>query len=296
MRTVPNAVLIVLCGWLAAAGQIAQSSVQGRITDIAGRPLQGDITVIETGPDIRVSSYETDSQGRFSFSGFIGQSITVVAKADGYISAERQVALGTAMPQLQFALSPAGEVKGRVIDETGRAVAGAIVRLRYSGRARLHELGQEIGEVTTDDYGYFTLPFVEQRTPFIIDVSAAGRPVKSSLTMVLTQESMSGVLIAVSGKTQSVRGKVLDSAGQPVSGANVHLRWIGKAASQQGGSGTSVLQANRFTSTASDGSFQFEGVAEGDVVLVARHGNSRPGVIEGTVTTNTPLEVTLVIR
>ena len=52
MRTIRNAVLIVLSGWLAAAGQIAQLSVQGRITDIEGRPLQGDITVIETGPAV----------------------------------------------------------------------------------------------------------------------------------------------------------------------------------------------------------------------------------------------------
>ena len=296
MRTIRNAVLIVLSGWLAAAGQIAQLSVQGRITDLEGRPLQGDITVIETGPAIRTSSYETDSQGRFSFPALIGQSITVVAKADRYISAERQVVLGTTLAALEFALSLAGEVKGRVIDETGRAVAGAIVRLRYPDRTRLQELGQEIGEIATDDYGYFTVPFVERRTPFILDVSAASRPVKSSLPMMLTLESMSGVLITVSGRSQSVRGRVLDSTGQPVSGANVHLRWIGSEAGQQGSSLTSVLQANRFTSTGSDGSFMFDGVAEGDVILVARYGNSPPGVIERTVTTNAPLDVTLIIR
>jgi hypothetical protein len=306
MRTVRSATLtaalsLVLGGWIGVSAQVRQVNVQGRIINTEGRRLQGDITVIEAGPGIRVSSYETTAQGAFSFPARPGQSITVVAKADGYISSEKQVTLGQAAPNLEFVLSLAGRVSGRVIDEIGKAIPGAVVRVRYPGRAKLHELGQETGDVATDDFGYFTLPFVERRTPFVVDVAAPHRPITSSLPITLSVESMTGVVITVSGKTQVVRGRVLDSTSQPVSGANVHLRWIGKSenpgeANERNSSLTSMLQANRFASSGRDGSFQFEGVAEGDVIVVARRGSSSPSAVEGTVTGNAPLDVVLILR
>jgi hypothetical protein len=260
--------------------------------DSQGGRLQGDITVIEAGSEIRVSSYETDSQGSFSFSALAGQSITVVAKADGYISSERQVSVGVAAPRLVFSLSLSGQVSGRVIDQSGKAVPEAIVRVRYPGRERLHEFRQEIAEVPTDDYGYFTVPFVERRTPFILDVAAPGRSITSSLPMTLTVDSMAGVLITVSGKTQPVRGKVLDSSSQPIAGASVHLRWIGKGQNAE----APKFQANRFASTGRDGSFEFQDIPEGDIVLVARQGGSRFAAVERSVTASAPLDVVLTIR
>src|SRR5688572_974911 len=288
------ALLLVLSGWFIASAQVRRVSIEGRLIDTDGNRLQGDVAVIERGADISVSSYETDSQGTFSFQALAGQLITVVAKADGYISSERMINVGSGPQNIEFVLSSSGRVAGRVIDENGRPVPDAVVRIRYPNRSRSHEFGQEVGEVVTDDYGYFTLPFVERRTPFVLDVAAPSRPSTSSLPTTLAGESLNGILLTVTGKTQPVRGKVLDATNQPVTGANVHLRLTGKNASNA--SLTSMLQANRFTTTANDGSFLFPDVGEGDVVLVARHGSSRPATVESTVTNSAPLEVTLILR
>lgn len=282
-----------------AIGQSAQVTINVRITTAENLPLRGDVAVTQGGPNVSVSNYQTNSQGWSSFQAIRGEAISIVVKADGYISSEREVVSDLEGSTITFALSPAGKVSGRIVDEIGKPVGGAVVRVRYSGRRRAHQLGQEVGEVTTDDFGYFTLPFVARGNPFVIDVAAPDRPTTSSLPMTLPGESLSGILIALPAKGQVVRGTVLDSFGQPAYNVNVRLRLLEKpepASDEFGGASslTRMLQGNRAAITAPDGSFEFAGVPAGDIVLIARRGNAKPAAVKGHVAAaGTPLEVVI---
>jgi hypothetical protein len=119
--------------------------------------------------------------------------------------------------------------------------------------------------------------------------------------MTLRAAGMGGILIAVAGKTQPVRGKVLDSSGQPVFGAMVTLRRTGKSGTDirrtaPEESSAALRDSTRFLTTGADGSFFFPDVPEGEVVVVARRGNSRPAAFPATVSAQTPLEINLTVR
>jgi hypothetical protein len=80
-----------------------------------------------------------------------------------------------------------------------------------------------IGDVTTDHFGYFSLPFVERGPAFVIDVAAPDRLMATSWSLGLSGESMAGIVVTVPSKGQTVRGRVLDPAGQPLPGVSVRL-------------------------------------------------------------------------
>ena len=282
------------------ASQDGRLKLQGSIRSSDGRPLQGDVTVVESGPTVRVSSYQSDREGRFSFEANAGRPITVVAKADGYSSSERNFLPGTTST-IDFVLSLIGKVSGRAIDETGRGLAGATVSVRYLGRQRSQQFSQEVGDVTTDDFGYFTLPFVERGPAFVIDVVAPGRLMASSWPMGLSAEAIAGVLVTAADNGQLVFGKVVDPMGQPLPGVSVRLRWFDKDETEdvereRNNSLTAMRQANRMALTDTDGAFAFADVPEGSVIIVASRRDVKPAKVEGNVSSSAPLEVILVLH
>jgi protocatechuate 3,4-dioxygenase beta subunit len=299
MRTVSVFVLSVFV--VAAAGaQSPQAAIKVRITTAGNVPLQGDVTVTEGGRNVRVANYHTNSEGWASFLANTAREIAIVVKADGYVSAERMLVPEAIGSTMTFVLSPAGKVSGRIIDESGRGLPDAVVRVRYSGRPRAHQLSQELGEIVTDDFGYFTLPFVERGKSFVIDVAAAGRPMAWSSPMTLPGESLSGILIAVPRKSHPVRGRVLDSFGKPVPNVSIRLRVLDQPATprdefERASSITAMLESNRIAVTDRDGMFEFSGVPPGEIVLIANRGNAKPISIRSKVAAGVPLEVTIAV-
>jgi hypothetical protein len=247
-----------------------------------------------------VSSYQSDERGHFLFETDAMSSITLVAKADGFSSSEMTFLPGTVTSLIEFMLFPVGRLSGRVVDEKERGVAGATVHLLYLGRKRVQQFGHELGDVTTDDFGYFTLPFVERGPAFVIEATVPGRLMASSSPMGLGGESMGGVLIALTDKGQVVRGKVVDSRGKPVSAATIRLRWLNSeetedAERDRNNSLTAMQETNRVAITTSDGTFTFTGVRHGTVVIVASRSDLKPAKFEGTVTADVPLDINLVL-
>src|SRR5262245_18279957 len=184
-------------------------TLRGEITDEAGASLQGDVTVVTGGRNVASWTLQTDSIGRFSFQASEGTPLTVVAKANGYLSAEIFAVAETDAPFLHFRLSVAGRVSGRVIDEDGKGIAGGNLAIR-NVKARPVEFSQETGDVATDDFGYFTVTSVARGRPFTIDVADSRHPLMASPVMTLAGHSLSGVLVTVRETGQVVRGRVLD--------------------------------------------------------------------------------------
>ena len=274
-------------------------TLRGEIADAAGAPLQGDLTVVTGGKNVASWSLQTNSIGTFSFQVPEGTPLTVVAKANGYLSAEISVVAQTDAPALHFRLSMAGRVSGRVIDEMGKGIPDAQLAIRYVEESRAVEFSQEIADVATDDFGYFTFTSVARDRPFTIDVADSSHPLVASPVMTLDRDSLIGVLVTVHETGQVVRGRVLDAHGQPLSNIRVHMNWRPESRSnarrrELDMSVLHIYERSRSTTTRSDGSFEFRGVAEG-VVIVNATNCGRPVSARGELTANTPFEATLTL-
>ncbi|MCL4849918.1 MAG: carboxypeptidase regulatory-like domain-containing protein [Bryobacteraceae bacterium] len=201
-----------------------RATVRGKIVTLEGNPLAGDVTAVHAAQTSRTTSHRTDSQGAFSFE-IDASPIILVAKADGYVSVERELVLTTSSRtgDIQFVLHPAGSVSGRVVDSSGAAVPGAVVRVRYPGDRRVYRFVQEI-EAQSDTLGNFVLPFVAQGRSFVLETSINDGPISSSAPLTLNSAGMRGVVVALTRRGSVVQGRVVDTRGQPVAGAMVRLQ------------------------------------------------------------------------
>ena len=126
---------------------------------------------------MRVNTFRTDKSGEFEFSTPWAAEKRVVAKADGFISAEAVISVQPGQQEVthQFALSRAAMVSGRVVDESGSPVPDATVRVRYIGENRSLYFAQEVGAVKSDGFGYFVLPMVARGKQFVLDAISSQR-------------------------------------------------------------------------------------------------------------------------
>jgi hypothetical protein len=272
--------------------------ITGRITTERA-PLHGEVIAVVGDGAVRISRVATDAQGLFSIDVRAGQ-VQLVAKADGYVSEERRLLVrpGGQNALVHFVLAPAGSVSGRVFDETGAGVAGARVWVGYRGEARRWQLAEEAGGEATDNFGYFTIPAVAQGKPFLLHVEREGWLISSSGTLMLRAAEMTGVVLLLSRRGTSVRGRVLDAAGNPVAGAEVRLRSLSAKDEFTAEQRTSVAFArstNRTTMSAADGSFVFAGVAAGQVVVTVNMGGRRAAG-EATTAVGHETDITLTVR
>lgn len=250
----------------------AQVTVRGTIVSIDGTPLRGDVTLIRGGPDVRLRSHHTDSQGVFSIRTDRAPGQLLVAKADGHVSSE--VELGTAgnaaRLNVRFRLWPAGKVSGRVVDEKGNGVAGATLQVRYPGERRRHYFHHEVGDIQADDFGYFTLPFIARGKSFVVGAATAERLPGATAPLTLEGKEKSGVQVTAGKVGHVVQGAVRDSAANPHRGATVRLR-LSASLETTRSARVSRLHArslNQKTLTGRDGAYQFKGLPAGRVVVI----------------------------
>lgn len=287
--------LLTLLIFGTAYAQPAVRRIEGRIRASGGDPLSGDVTVVQAGSAAVLATHLTDAVGAFSLDVPLGR-VLLVAKADHHVSAEQEVAPG--VTRVEFVLLRAGTVSGRVIDETG-GVSNAGITLSYRGERRLFSFGDEAGDVVTDAAGYFTLPMVAQGKPFVIHAATGDGPPSSSGTLMLRGDRMSGVVVPMARKGQSVRGLVVDALGSPVAGAAVRMRSIPDAREfdeDERHSFAFLRATNRTETTDRNGVFQFQGVAPGRVILVVEPRTGRPASEEAVLAAGQDLTIRMVLR
>jgi protocatechuate 3,4-dioxygenase beta subunit len=255
-------------------------TVTGRVVAEGGQQaLPAAITLVTTGAGVRLMSVTADEQGAFTIEAPIGQAV-IIARADGYASEQRELLVrpGRANPNLNFSLARAGTLSGRVIDKTGAGVPGARVWLNYRGEARVWRIAEENGGEQVDAFGNFTVPIVAQGRPFVLHAESEGWLLSSSQTMMIRSPELKGVLLLLSRRGATVSGRVMDSGGRPVSGAHVHLRAIpadSEFTSDQRDSIAFSRSMNRMAVSREDGSYSFDGVPGGRVVVTANAQNRR---------------------
>ncbi|MEZ5316906.1 MAG: carboxypeptidase-like regulatory domain-containing protein [Vicinamibacterales bacterium] len=279
------------------AGQSAAGRIAGRVTGVAdGRPIAGAVLRL-LAPAIRVQkSARTDADGRFEFTELPAGSYQLSVQAEAYLPGAfgasspgepaKPIVLGdgAAFTEADFGLWHPSAVEGTVTDEFGDPVPGIeilISRLDFAaGKRRLFPVGGRSADHATDDQGHFRVPGLPPGEYYLTAVSgvfternetagfaptyypsaieaADAQPVRLALG-----QDATGLAFRLQPSTMaSIRGRVLDAAGQPVGLATLMLFPADR------GTVASLMLARGVTQA--DGSFELRNVPAGAFALQA---------------------------
>lgn len=210
----------------------------GRVVDRqTGSPLDGASVLIHRGISLR-----TGADGRFAFGAApLGVKTRLVITADGY---RMRTTYFKGMPPKHdvgdIGLSPASRLRGRIVDSSGNAVAGASVRIFSRG------LPERINRVArTDGDGSFSLDVPTRDASVPVRIETAGGEV------FIRQVDVAPTLILVTlPGTGAIEGVVRDDGGKPIPEAFINLR--------------RSTVGYRSIRTDANGYFRLDGVAVGD--------------------------------
>jgi hypothetical protein len=183
--------------------------IRGRILNADGASVEGaTVRLVSAAAPYRVyQETKTDRTGAFSFAHVGGWRVRVVADhgSDGVVtSAELRVASEQSL-ELTLVLSPAGAVRGAVVDAQGRPVAGAVVSVDGL---------PWIVSASSDAQGAFLLTTVPDEATSLVAVARGFRAAHASLAA--REEDRELVVRIVLTAANPVAGRVEDDAGNPI--------------------------------------------------------------------------------
>lgn len=228
----------------------------GRVTDRGGRPIAGaEIFRVENlrnvdQMSIRLESDQADAQanldGRFSLADLpAGSPVHLLVRARGYLPAGVRGALAPNREPLAIRLEAAALLRGRMIDEERRSVAGARLELVVKTERPVVRLA------VSDRDGHFEFPDAP-RGSGALSVTAQGFVPIEDLDITLPRPEPGGELTLALQRGAMLSGRISLTDGTPVFGARVSA------------AGSAALSDD-------DGTYVVEGVAPGRVVVGVLH-------------------------
>ncbi|HTD53111.1 MAG TPA: carboxypeptidase-like regulatory domain-containing protein, partial [Thermoanaerobaculia bacterium] len=233
----------------------------------------------------------TDARGRFRVGGLAGRPYLVEANKEGYLPASLpNVATSVAKAgTANLALRRAASVAGKVVDEAGLPVSGAHVAVvqdlnfrnfRARGLAGAASALMGRGAVTGSN-GSFRLRNVVPGHNLELEANKSGFATARQPGVTLKPgDAMQGVSFVLKKGLQA-RGRVVDSQGQPVAGAELQLalRESGARAMRAQIRLMGIDREKPDAVSAADGSFLVGGLAPGQyAATVSRQGFARKSV------------------
>ncbi len=195
-----------------------ESSLSGRVVDLGGHGVPDATVLLTAPPTLRVGQkgreVVTDEDGRYTLAGLREGSWVLGVSADGFLPAEERevgIAHSKARELDDLVLRRGGAITGTVLDEHGVAVVGFFVTATPGDPDHVQRV-----RARTDATGRFEMPGLE-----------AG-----SWTLTAASGCEAAVELLVGGEVDvtlhqrppsSVRGRVVDAAGEPIAGAKVLL-------------------------------------------------------------------------
>lgn len=261
------------------------ASIRGKVT-ARGAPVAGARVYTTTG-NARAFD-QTAPDGTFLLEGLPAGEVQLSADSSiaGAFAPPLTIPLAAAEQKtgVVLDLSLAGSIAGTVVDQAGRAVAGAFLRFSLIG-------GRDFGEATTGPDGAFRAGQLSGGGRYRVQISASPRAESELLapggarpTPVAVRDGadqVTGVRFVVRLDRLTIAGRVVDAKGAGVPDVRV------RAAAQQSGEGTFLnLWADLPSATTDgDGRFEIGELAEGTYTIDARSGAGgqarQQGVIAG---------------
>ena len=260
--------------------------IPGRVVDaVSGHPIEGAAAWVGASPGHNALS---GPNGVFDLTTRrVPHGTRVAAIAAGYVSAwvnsEASERAGPA--EVSVALKPAAPIAGLVTDAYDQPVAGANVWAEprnLGSRARVASFRTQRATSAAD--GSFRLPDLVYRSPYRLTAQAQGFP--STVVDVPPFEpgvAADSVRIVLT-RGRNAWGRVVDTDGGPVAGAEVKLRWL---EDNERLLFRDRLDATEPTATDERGDFSFPAVSAGEYEVLlshaeyVRHGSPRAEVPGG---------------
>jgi len=261
------------------------ASVTGNVIDEkTRRPLPGVRVSASTGgvsfrPSETASRRaRTDAKGKFRIAGLATRRYSIKASKTDYLPATMPgiVAAVSAPGTVAIALQRAAAVSGRVTDEKGAPVAGARVRfvaaqgmraiLRGGPAAFLGQPG-----VATGPDGVFRLRGLAPERNRTLEAAKAGYVTAKRHGVTLKGGEVVKDVALILKRGLEARGRVVDSAGQPIAGASVRVsRPEGETSRFMFRIGGLEDRQKPDAWSGADGTFRVGGLEVGEYVLVVQ--------------------------
>jgi hypothetical protein len=249
-------------------------NLAGQVIDPAsGRAVSGaEITIAAGALGLHTRRTESNPRGRFELVGVVGEAQSLYVEAEGYVAAG-PLMHAASDPPIIVRLERAASIEGKVLDERGFPIPGAVVRAFGEGQVRgvAEGVGDSLGvtsgpvpPISAAAGGSGALAFVRQATsgsdgsfqlqnlrpgPYRIAASHDDFARTESEPLLLKGGSSQAGVRLVMGPGAELAGRVVDERGDGLEGIPVELRVTGD-------------RLPRMSVTASDGSFSFRGVRD----------------------------------
>lgn len=261
---------------------LAGSRVSGVVRDGAGRPVAGAKVTAYQGAFAFGGQHvagPTGSDGAFAFPKLRPGTYELRTASAAFLPAAQQVnvAAEQALADVVLTVQPGQAISGQVVDDRGVPIAGAKVgkkRKETRGGIEIERFTQDEA-VTTDAYGYFTLPGLEGATA-TVRASAKGHAPAVQPEVKIGSSDLQLRL----QRHAVIEGVLAAADGAPLAGSRVSADALAVLEAVEGGEDHRELMmpfAGRAqATTAADGSFRLEGVPPGKVELLAEGKGHRP--------------------
>jgi protocatechuate 3,4-dioxygenase beta subunit len=270
-----SAVRVAVANEAEVALRLARGAViAGTVVDeTTRRPIAGasvSATDADYGPLRRTA--RTDARGRYRIAGLGSRSYSVGVAKPGYLPTSIvgiAAAIG-APPAVNVALAPAARLAGRVLDQNGGPVPGARVAVDGGSPGRRAYSGFHRTLSAAD--GSYRIRNLPPGRNFLITAQKPGYVVARRAGVVLKGGAATDPVDLTMRKGLEARGRVVDSSGNPVPGAEVRV------AKRENGRGpwysfSSARPDAPDAVSAADGGFAARGLEEGEYSLtVSREG------------------------
>jgi hypothetical protein len=199
--------------------------------------------------------------GTAVFAQVVPGGYTIAAWAPGMARAFQWIAI-SGTTEARISLSPGAPVSGRVVDDKGVGVVGASVR--YGGASDWSQQASDrLDAAITIEDGKFELPALPAGSFRFTATHEEHAPGTSALVTLDGKNPTTGVAIQLTAGA-TVRGKVVDAAGQAVASARVRF---GVATNPR----MMIFEAPRQVYTTADGTFAVKGLPRKLLQAVALH-------------------------
>jgi peroxiredoxin/uncharacterized GH25 family protein len=195
--------------------------LSGIVVDSSGKPPPP--TTITRNHEWRnpAAVLTTGDDGRFKIANLRPGDLILTFQATGLAAQTRQLTLSNGMPELKIEMKPGNLFQGKVVDESGKAIAGAVVR---TDRLDLGPLEYDWSDVA-DDHGHFLWDSApEGAHPYYFSASGY-RPRAQPDLIADGRDKIISLRRAAAGDKTIIDGTVVDAGSKtPLTNFSVYLK------------------------------------------------------------------------